>query len=418
MNKRWIGSMMGLLLGGVVLILILDVPEKNEAQFSDGRGIRIVGVTYGTNHVFGINPWWLKPLSRILPASVLQTLTPKRLRCVHVTDRPALVIWSHELTTLDRASPGRQIKINDPQIIDENGDVYTTQSSGIRVDSNDAVGIKYTEFRVFPRRGGKLKCVFTHRDELPEKHFLWISNPAKTKEMPMPAPEGLPTRRQVGSVAFTLESLAITTNRIGPGESSQYWEPVFKLTQNGRMPVDWQPPRWEAEDRTSNRGQWLALHEPVLKFILTTRPRPEAVAAEANRWRLPFVRLSGTSPAPEWQTNGKLREVSFTVRGPYPPGVMAQVTPQSGMQTHGWTVFLCPVIRQPDQELAVGLRDEQGKTIWGQCRGSIEPDGEMLMCDFDLPIGIERVALDIALLEPVLRAEFVVDTAAELRSKR
>jgi hypothetical protein len=66
---------------------------------------------------------------------------------------------------------------------------------------------------------------------------------------------------------------------------------VFSLSAGGEPTTNWTTPEWEAEDATGNRGQTLGLHEPMLKFIATTYPKPEAVIGWYS-WSRSTPRLS------------------------------------------------------------------------------------------------------------------------------
>ena len=69
---RWL--LIGLLVGVVTLLVVLVVSsstEQKKVRLSDGRLFHIEAVTFGTNHVVGVNDWWLVPL--IVPVEILST---------------------------------------------------------------------------------------------------------------------------------------------------------------------------------------------------------------------------------------------------------------------------------------------------------------------------------------------------------
>ncbi len=92
------------------------------------------------------------------------------------------------------------------------------------------------------------------------------------------------------------------------------------------------------------RGQTLGLHEPMLKFVATTYPKPEAVSDKAKLWQLP-VTLLPTTPTGgvQWNTNRVFRDASVTVIGLFLPGAYAfsqgQLTNAPGRVSsmNGWT---------------------------------------------------------------------------------
>ena len=140
--------------------------------------------------------------------------------------------------------------------------------------------------------------------------------------------------------------------------------------------------------------------------------------ADSNRWRLPVIRLAHNESKPrQWQTNGSIHGVSFTLRGPFPPDAAIQLTPRIGLMTSSWTVILESVKGGNEQSLAVGIRDEQGRLAWGMGSRVFNPQGTFLSYDFELPQSLRQAAIEVVLLEPACQAEFVVDTAAEWRRR-
>jgi len=127
--------------------------------------------------------------------------------------------------------------------------------------------------------------------------------------------------------------------------------------------------------------------------------------------------------------------MSITVIGLFPPGAytfaQGQLTNAPGptAANQGWTgmskqvapgkwqhwqtftttkcvAFVRRILSNPEQRLAVSLRDEAGRASWGQCDTSEERDA-ILPFVFNLQSGTQPVALDLVLLEPV-QTEFVV----------
>jgi hypothetical protein len=267
---------------------------------------------------------------------------------------------------------------------------------------------------------------------------LVIANPCRQTPVAAWTPEALPATRRVEEVEFRLASLVVQTNggsRRGWEPLSLHWQPVFRLNAGGEPATNWTTPEWEAEDATGNRGQTLGLHEPILKFIATTYPQPEAITDEARRWRLPVVNLPTSPRGVQWHTNHVLRDASITVIGLFPPGAytfsQGQLTnPPSPVRGNGWvgmsqqvapgrwrkwatygttnyTAFLRWPVGKAEQRLAVGLRDRQGRVNWTQCSRSDGADGVLALA-FDTSLeAAQEVGLEVVLLEP-LHAEFVV----------
>jgi hypothetical protein len=423
----------GMFLALLVKLMALGPAEQRQVRLSDGRLFRIEAVTFGTNHVVGWGDGWLVPLRKIMPSAAVQFLTPTRGQSRQTTDSPTLVVWVHA-----RDASGKYVDCQGVRasFVDDQGDVYPANSYANGSFSKGFSREAYV-FHVFPRRSAQLKLQLAPwRSE--KTSTLLIANPCWRTAVAVWTPETLPAIRRVEEVEFRLESLAIQTNG-GPQSAweplSLHWRPVFSLSAGGAPATNWTTPEWEAEDATGNRGQTLGLHEPMLKFITTTYPQPEAVNDEARRWRLPVANLPTSPQGVQWNTNRVLRDASVTVIGLFPPGAYTfsrgQLTnPPSPMRGNGWTglsqqvapgrwrkwatfgttnftVFLRWPVGKADQRLAVALRDRQGQVCWTQCRRSEGADGVFALV-FDTPLeAAQDVGLEVVLLEP-LHGEFVV----------
>lgn len=66
--------------GGMILaaILVLRTAPLPTVRFTDGRSVRVLKVSFGTNHVFSVEPLWKKSLRRMLPQPLEQYLGPAR----------------------------------------------------------------------------------------------------------------------------------------------------------------------------------------------------------------------------------------------------------------------------------------------------------------------------------------------------
>jgi len=438
MAKRALILALAVAVAIILLILLVKViapgaADRRQVRLSDGRRFCIEAVTFGTNHVVGWGDWWLVPLRKILPSPAVQFLTPTRGQSRQTTDSPTLVVWVYA-----RDASGKYVDCQGVRasFVDEQGDVYPANGYANGSFSKGFSREAYL-FHVFPRRSAQLRLhLAPWRSN--KASTLLIANPCRRTPVAVWTAEALPATRRVQAVEFRLESLAIQTNG-GPERAweplSLHWRPVFSLTASGAPATNWTTPEWEAEDATGNRGQTLGLHEPMLKFIATTYPKPEAVTDEAKRWRLPVVGLPTTPQGVQWNTNRMLRDATVTVIGLFPPGNytfnQGQLTnPPSPVAGRGWvglsqqvapgrwrkwatfgttnyTAFLRWPVGKPEQRLAVGLRDTQGRVSWTECRRSEGADGVFAMA-FDTPLeAAQDVGLEVVLLEP-LRAEFVV----------
>jgi hypothetical protein len=443
MAKRVLLVAMSVAVAGIVLILLVKLKApgaagERQVRLSDGRLFRVEAVTFGTNHVVGWSDGWLVPLRKILPSAAVQFLTPTRGQSRQTTDSPTLIVWVHA-----RDASGKYVDCQGVRasFVDDQGDVYPANS-----DANGSFSKGFSReaylFHVFPRRSAQLKLQLAPwRSE--KTSTLLIANPCRRTTVADWTPEPLPATRRVGEIDFRLESLAIQTNG-GPQTAweplSLHWKPVFSLSAGGAPATSWTTPEWEAEDATGNRGQTLGLHEPMLNFVATAYPQPEAVNDPARRWRLPMVSLPTAPQGFQWNTNRVLPDASVTVIGLFPPGSytfsQGQLTnPPSPVAGRGWmgmsqhvapgiwrkwaafgttnyTAFLRWPVGKADQRLAVGLRGGQGRVSWTQCQRSEGADGVFALV-FDTPLeAAQNVGLEVVLLEPI-HAEFVVRSGQE-----
>lgn len=435
----------------VVLVLLIVLAVRGHyteqvVRLSDGRVFHIEAVTYGTQHVVGWNDWWNVPLRKILPNSAIQFLTPAKGQSRQTTATPALIIWVYARD----AATSRYVDCQGVRaaLVDESGDVYPANGLAHGAFSKGFNRQAYT-FEVFPRSAATLKLQLEPRRSR-EPSTILIPNPGRAASSNSLKPEALPVTRKVENLDFTLESLTIQTNG-GPGREwealSLHWAPVFSLKEGFKPATNWESPEWVAEDSLGNRGQTLGLHQPVLKFIGTVYPKPEAVTDETRIWRLPVARLPTTTNGIQWNTNIVVRGRSITVFGLFPPGSYTfsegQLTnlPSGSMSGNGWTglsqqvfpgkwkswathgsthytVFLRSSGGKADQRVAVGLRRKQtqgAQTVWTESKSSGD---NVRAYVFEEPIDdAQEVELEVILLEPV-HAEFVVHPDLERLSAR
>ncbi len=432
----------GVVLTLVLILLFRGTTKPRQVLLSDGRLFLIEAVTFGTNHVVGQNDSWLVPLRKILPGAAVQWLTPAKGQSRQTTASPALVVWVHAYDATGKYTDCQGVRAS---FVDEQGDVYPANGLAHGSFSKGFNREAYT-FNVFPRRSARLTLQLEPwRSE--KTSTLLIPNPCRYTLAKPWTPEALPATHRVGGLDFTLENLAIQTNG-GPQRKweplSLHWKPLFNLMADGRPATNWEAPEWEAEDATGNRGQTLGLHEPILKFIATAYPKPEAVTNETSRWNVPVMSLPSTPQGLQWNTNRTLRNVPISIIGLFPPGSYTfsrgQLTNAPGgfsgkgwtglskqvfpgrwqhWDTHGatnYTAFLRWNAKNVEQRIAVGLRYRQGqssRTQWGR----LDEGGDVSAFVFGTPLQDAReVELEVVLLEP-LRAEFVVRPQQERLSR-
>lgn len=425
----------GVLLAVLVILAIRGTAEQQQVPLSDGRLLTIEAVTFGTNHVVGWNDWWLVPLRKILPNSVVQILTPTKGQSRQSTDRPALVVWVHARDATGKYVDCQGVRAS---FIDEQGDVYPANTAAHGAFAN-GFNREAHIFYVFPRRSALLKLQLSPFRSVAASTVL-IPNPGRNNVALNWTAEAIPATRRVDDIDFTLASLAIHTNG-GPRDwwspQSLHWEPAFRVEQSGTNATSWELPEWGAEDVTGNRGKTLGLHERLQRLRATAYPKPDAVTANARRWQLPLVRLPATTAGVQWNSNRLVRDFSITVIGLFPagsytfsdgqltnlPGRVSSMNGWTGMgrqvfpgrwqwwSTHGatnYTAFVRLPPRGTDQRVAVGLTYKEGekglRTTWGR---SDAGNGVTAFVFTGLPGEVQQVQMEVVLLE-ALHAEFVV----------
>lgn len=212
-----------LALGFLVAILLPSKPATSESLLlPDGTTIRIVSVTYGTNHLFGT------PLGRLvakLPSRigrVAKDLLGARA-AIHQTynsAEPSLVVWLERSTN----SPAAQILGGyvSAMLVDGtgfvSGDEENLWGSGRRIER--------LVFPVVPRRDPVVGVEVSYRGrtgEVDRVGSLSFENPVYGR-YPHWTPETLPATKRVGELEVTLNKVSAghgdsTLHRSGPGNT-------------------------------------------------------------------------------------------------------------------------------------------------------------------------------------------------------
>lgn len=172
----------------------------------DGSVVRIVGVTYGTNHYVG------PPLARLAARmpdpmqAILKRLFGSRLaaKCATTTSRPTLILWIGRAT--NNASPPGGPGYLSAFLSDANGFISGEDASVYGWWSNP----QNVQFGVFPRRDRVITANFFYHSPtggVSRCGTLPFSNPVHGT-FPQWKPEALPVTVRAGDVAVTLEKLS------------------------------------------------------------------------------------------------------------------------------------------------------------------------------------------------------------------
>jgi beta-lactamase regulating signal transducer with metallopeptidase domain len=409
-----------------------------KGQLADGRILQVEGVTFGTNHQIGEE------------SRVDGRFSPRFFHSEIRLERPALVVWVNAINP----ATGKYVDCQGIRVafIDEQGELFGAAdshwSSGQFIDGPDG---RTSFFRVghvfyaFPRTQQKLTMQVTPW-RTNESIRLEFSNPRLT----VPAAwsgSPLPQQKRIGDMEVRLTELVMRTNG-GPKQywktPSRYWEPLWELRQGGKTAAGWDPPEWVAEDPTGNRGQFLSVNQPVLRFSAAFYPSATNMEAALLLGRLPDAALTSVQSIVWWNRKFRLESNEVEVLGLFPAGMhifsagsyqtnpppSMRMGPVVGGAPSGWVgrgvtpaqtekvdwghytpspvIYLRAPVLDANERLAVRLRDDQGR-YWltkPEPQGTKQGISPYLL---QIPPDVKSVVAEIVVLRPV-QAEFTVET--------
>jgi hypothetical protein len=200
---------------------------------------------------------------------------------------------------------------------------------------------------------------------------------------------------------------------------------------------------WLAEDPIGNKGQHLGVHQPVIKYSATFYPSPTNKEAALPVDTLPQTSVTHLQSIAWWSKKSQFENVSIEALGMFPAGsyvfsegqflTNSPVTmgPVSGGAPYGWTsedkpitpikvqsfyghysitnpiIYLRALKMDPKNQLAVRLRDEQGRYWLTKSEGEGWSEG-IYPFIVQLPPDVTNVVPEIVVLKPV-EAEFMVN---------
>jgi hypothetical protein len=439
---RFVAMALAMVLIGVVVLFaaVRQSGPITSVSLADSRVLQIEGVTYGTEHRIGQpSSFVLEHLSPWLPKRIRRFFEPKYPTSSIHLDRPGLVVWVNALDPLTGKHMDCQgIRV---EFVDKNGDLLAQDtSSWFGGQSFWRVG---HIFYSFPRDEKQLMLRVTP----------WGNNATSTARFSNPhfvpaakwSGDQLPQTRVIGDTEIVLSSLVVQTN--GGAKKfwetpAKYWEPVWEFRQNGKPTDGWETPEWIAEDATGNRGQFLGVHQPALRYFAKVYPRVTNTNAGTIIASLPQEDLAHLNTNIWWNKRYSVGTNDIVVLGLCAPGVYSfsegkydtngpKVVPTQGGAPSGWvgtskrvtplrvqewhshytpspTIYVRASGLHEPNRLAVRLRDNQGR-YWAakpEPQGSADGIRPFLV---EVPTEVTNIVPEIALLNPV-RAEFSVDT--------
>jgi hypothetical protein len=454
--KRWrkiVFTMFFACAGFFLLAVLLLAPTGRnpavlgKARLSDGRIIPVEGISYGTEHRIGgrsrlleICPW--------LPARIKTWLTPKRPESTMHLDEPGLVVWVNALdaetgTNIDCQNLRVEFVNSHGELCGEDGSHWFGSQKFWRVGHR---------FSVFPRDEKtltlRISTVFKNFTNLPNASGeVRFSNPIPTTARNWTG-EQLPQTQKIGDVELSLTGLRLRTNG-NPARSwetiSRNWEPVYEFRRDGQPVGGWLEPEWFAEDPYGNRGKYLGVHLPVLRYTLTVYPTETNTEAAIVVATLPIVSLQTLTNEISWNQESTVASNKMTALGCFPAGPhpfingkyvtnfpgQAGVNPIPGGVSSGWVgighrnalgkmeqydshyspvpvIYLRTTLLGTTNRISVRLRDGQGRYF------TAKPDPRgyrqwIMPYLLELPDDVTNVVPEVVLLKPVT-AVFTVNT--------
>ena len=410
---------------------------------ADGRILQIEGVGYGTEHQIGRPSLVVRYFGPWLPQGVRRFLEPEYPESRIHLDRPGLVVWVNARDPFT----GKHVDCQGirAEFVGKAGDLFGEDtSSWFGGQSFWRVG---HVFYSYPRDEKQLKLRITpYRTNV--FSGVTLLNP-KVAHGGNWSGAPLPQSKSIGKIEIIMSGLTLRTNGAA-GEfwrtASRYWEPSWEFRENGKPTAGWETPEWFAEDATGNRGQYLGIHQPVLRYSATVYPQATNVAAGALVGSLPRIDLAQVSTNIWWNRKYSAGSNEIVVLGLCPPGMhqfsdgdydtngpaMAPVrggapsgwvstsrrmTPLRVKEWHGHytpnpTLYVrAPGIHEPER-LAVRLRDDQGRYWAAKPESQGSPDGIHPFL-LELPADVTNIVPDLVLLKPV-QAEFLVETKNQI----
>ncbi len=440
---------------GVLLVLIacfaiaLRPAAPTELALGDGRILQIEGVTYGVEHRMGRDSA-LKRFRLWIPNMFSRFSGLDRRANTFTLDRPGLVVWVNAISAEGKTNVDCQaIRV---EFVDKNGDLFgeTTRS--------------WFGGQNFWRVGHVFSCYPREERELTMRVTTWNEGKTSTITILNPNPimpanwtgDPLPQTKTVGETEIRLASLTVRTN--GQGRKSyyetaaRYFEPVLEILTDYKPVLGWSKPEWIAESPNGNRGQFLGVHQPVLRFVTTVYPEATNTSAAQLIAILPQTDLSAISTNQWWNVTNSYNSDTVAVLGLFLRGTHTfseglhessspTVNGPGGGAPSGWTgnsqqiapfkekVFRnhytpTPVIylrvKTSGQDpftsagdaqsvnadrLAIRLRDDHGGLWVAKAENEVDGIQPFLI---ELPPGVTNIVPELVLLKP-LKAEFLVN---------
>jgi len=315
----------GVIGGALISLLVLAIlaavffmqraapPQK--VPLADGRILQIEAVTFGTNHDVGMRSPIFDRLGPWLPSAFRKALEPKHPHSHVKTSHPALVVWVNATDAGGKSVDPQAVRV---EFDDEHGQIFGEEDRAWFGFGNFSRVAH--QFHVYPRDQHKLTIRLTP----------WRTNQSSVATIPNPRAqvsahwEGdpLPCHRRIANMDIVLDHLVLRTNQASYYETpTHYWEPAWEFRQEGAPAFGWDEPKWIAEDPLGNRGKFLGIHQPVLRYSATFYPSATNAAAAVVIGRLPQIAMRAMQSNISWNTTFAYESTEVLALGVFPPGV-------------------------------------------------------------------------------------------------
>jgi len=432
-------------------VVLLGVPKIQsapgvpfgEVAVDDGRIIVVEAVTYGTNHVVGSKSVLVEHLGPWMPDAVRDMLSPKLPQTSIDTAPGTLVVWLNAVNPNTRAWVDCQgLRL---EFVDEHGDLWGTKTSSWHSFGNKFYRIAHI-FEAYPRAATNLTLRITPRRS-GGTFTISVPNPHVAKAANWSG-DPLPVRTVKDSFEIVLQDLEPRTGGGSekPWETpAKYWQPEWKFLSGGKPVEGWHEPVWTASDPVGNRGQFLGVHQPVIRYSVEMIPKATNTSATEVIAVLPSSSLGLGVPNRLWLRTNLVSGVEVTaiglmttlmnhfMEGEYQAVPELPIGPTQGGAPTGWvvgskrvsplkvitqfghysdrpTIYLRCTDAVLAEKLGVRVQDDQGR-IWPTTRETESIADGIIPFMLDVPSDVTNVVPEIVLLKPV-EAQFTVRTPA------